>query len=187
MTTSHIQPYRLHTLESAPEKSRHALETLKKDFGFIPNVAANMAESPVLMNAFVGLFEQFHNGTFMGRQRQILLLSNAVANTCPWAVALHSALSLQEGVDDDDVRAIRERRLPKGAKDAALSRFTRALIEKRGRVDERDLATFRAAGFSHDQVLEVVVGLAGSTMTNYTASMTNPALEDLFTAHAWRP
>jgi AhpD family alkylhydroperoxidase len=187
MTTSRIHPYRTHSIESAPERSRHALQVLRNDFGFLPNAAAIMAESPTLLNAFVGVFEIFHAGTFTGAQRQVLLLSNAVANTCPWAVALHSALALKEGVDDDDVRAIRERRPPKDARHAALSRFTRALIDNRGRANEDDLAAFTAAGFSHDQVLEVLVGLAGSTMTNYASNLTDPVVEDQFKAQIWRP
>ena len=40
---------------------------------------------------------------------------------CPAAVAFHSAMALKEGVDPEDVRAIRERRLPADAKLAALS------------------------------------------------------------------
>ena len=187
MTTSRIHVYRIHTIESAPEKSKHALQVLRKDFGFVPNVAAIMAESPTLLNAFVGVFETFHSGTFTGAQRQVLLLTNAVANTCAWAVALHSAVALNEGVDEDDVRAIRANQRPMDAKHAALSVFTRALIEKRGHADEQDIATFTEAGFTHAQVLEVIVGLAGSTMTNHAGNLTNPVVEEQFKSQMWRP
>src|SRR5215475_15547910 len=114
-----MHAYRIHTLESAPEKSKPALQGLKQNFGIIPNLAATMAESPVLLAGFVGAFGNFHGGTFTGAQRQALLLTNAVANTCPWAVAFHSTLALKEGVDAEDVRAIRERRLPKDKRLAA--------------------------------------------------------------------
>jgi len=187
MTSSHVHEYRTHTIESAPEESKRALRALKEAFGFIPNVAATMASSAVLLNAFIGVFEQFHAGTLTERQRQVLLLSNAVANVCPWAVALHSALSLKEGVDADDVRALREKRLPKNVGDAALSRFTRALIDKRGRADDDDIAAFTAAGFNHTQVFEVILGITGSTFTNYTGNITNPVVEDQFAPHTWKP
>jgi alkylhydroperoxidase family enzyme len=182
-----VPQYRLHTIESAPEKARDGLRALQHDFGFIPNVAATMAESPVEMNAFVPLFKQFHSGTLTETHRQVLLLSNAVANTSAWAVAMHSTLSLQQGVDASDVQAMREGRLPAEPKQAALSALTRVLIERRGHADDVDLATFSKAGFSPAQALEVVVGLAGSTFTNYTAGITNPALEDIFQAQAWSP
>lgn len=178
--------YRIHTIDSAPEKSRPALQGLQQALGFIPNLAATMAESPALLGSFVGAFGNFHGSTFTGGQKQILLLSNAVANSCPWAVAFHSTLALKEGVEADDVHAVRERRLPKDAQLAALSAFTRALIEKRGHVDDRDLAPFTGAGFGVDQVLEVIAGLAVSVMANYAGNITKPMLEAPFQAQAWQ-
>ncbi|GLS28401.1 hypothetical protein GCM10007937_01080 [Mesorhizobium albiziae] len=154
--------------------------------GLIPNLAATMAESPTLVNGFVGAFGNFHRGSFTGPQKQVLLLTNAVTNTCVWAVAFHSTMALKEGVDADDVGAIRERRLPKDAKFAALSRFTRALIEERGHADEQDISTFTDAGFGPDQVLEVIAGLAVSVLANYAGNITKPVLEEPFKAQNWK-
>lgn len=177
--------YRVHSLESAPEKSRPALEGLKKNVGLIPNLAATMAESPVLLNGFVGAFGNFHGGTFTGAQRQVLLLTNAVTNRSAWAVAYHSTAALKEGVEPDEVEAIRERRTPKDPKLAALSDFTRALIEKRGHLDAREIEAFTSAGFRPDQVLEVMAGLAVSVMANYAGNIAQPPLEEPFRAQAW--
>src|SRR5262245_49446540 len=182
-----MQTYRIHDLTSAPDGSRQTLRTLKEALGLIPNLAATMAESPVLLAGFGGAFGNFRGGTFTAAQRQVLLLTNAVANTCPWAVAFHSTLALKEGDDAEDVRAIRERRLPKDTRLAALAGFTRALIDRRGHVEASDLATFTGAGFGPDQVLEVIAGLAVSVMANYAGNITNPAVEDPFRAQIWKP
>ena len=181
-----MHSYRIHTIESAPEKSKPALQGLKQAVGIVPNLAATMAESPTLLDGFVGAFGNFHGGTFTAGQRQVLLLSNAVANTCPWAVAFHSTMALKEGVEPEHVRAIREKHLPTDAKLAALAGFTRALIEKRGHVSESDLAMFTAAGFGPDQVLEVIAGLAVSVMANYAGNITNPVVEEPFQPQAWK-
>lgn len=180
-----MSSYRIHTVDSAPEKSKPALQGLKEAFGLIPNLAATMAESPVLLNGFVGAFGNFHGGSFTNGERQVLLLTNAVANRCAWAVAFHSVLALKEGVAPADVQAIREQRLPQPPTLAALSTLTRALIDKRGHLDDRDSSQFREAGFSHDHVLEVVAGLAVSTMANYAGNITQPALEAPFAAQVW--
>lgn len=177
--------YRVHTMESAPEKSTPALESLRKSFGLIPNLAATMAESPTLVTAFVAAFSQFHGGTLTSGHRQVLLLTNAVANRCPWAVAFHSTLALKEGVAEEDVRALRGGRLPTDAELAALSALTRALIEKRGHLDESDHKAFTGAGFGPDQVLEVIAGLAVSVMANYTGNITRPPVEEPFQAQVW--
>lgn len=181
MTTT----YPIHSLESAPEKSKPALQGLKNALGIIPNLAATMAESPVLIIGFVGAFANAQGGSFSGAQRQVLLLTNAVTNRCEWAVAFHSTLALKEGVAPADVKAIRERGLPQDAATAALSGLTCALIEKRGQLEPRDLSDFRAAGFSPDQVLEAIAVLAVSVMANYAGNITRPSLEAQFEPQAW--
>jgi AhpD family alkylhydroperoxidase len=177
--------YRIYTIASAPEKSKPVLEALNRAFGRVPNVAGVMAESPVLLEAFFDLFQRVHAGSFTEAEIQILLLTNAVTNGCAWAVAFHSALALKEGVAPTDVQAIRERRAPGDRGHAALSALTRALIERRGRIDERDANAALAAGFGHARVLEVITVLAASAMTNYAGNIAKPPLEAAFQQHAW--
>ena len=59
------------------------------------------------------------------------------------------------------------------------------MIEKRGRLNDQDVGLFIAAGFGKDHALEVIAIVAGSTITNYTGSITRPPLEAPFQAHAW--
>src|SRR5271170_2859897 len=158
----------VHTIDSAPERSRPALRQLQSAFGMIPNIAGAMATSPVLINSLVGLFGNVHGGSFTEAEVQTILLTDAVTNACTWAVAFHTALALKEGLDPADVQAIRERRLPTDSKLAALSALAKALIEKRGRLDDQDVDRFVAAGFGKDLALEVIAVAAASTITNYT-------------------
>jgi alkylhydroperoxidase family enzyme len=181
-----MSQYPVHTVESAPEKSKAALEGLQKNLGIIPNLAATMATSPTLVNGFVAAFGNFHGGSFSGAEKQVLLLTNATANRSEWAVAFHSTLALKEGVAAADVQAIREGKLPATKRLAALVEFDRALIERRGAVTAEQVAGLREAGFGADQVLEVIAGLAVSVMANYAGNITRPPLEQPFQAQAWR-
>ena len=175
----------IHTLESAPEKSKPALRQLQSAFGMIPNLVGAVATSPVLVNSLVGLFGNVHGGSFTEAQVQTVLLTDAVTNASTWAVAFHTALALKEGIDPNDVQAIRDGRLPKDAKLAPLSSLAKAMIEKRGHLDGPDIDGFIAAGFGKDHLLEVIAIVAASTITNYTSSIAKPALETPFQAHSW--
>ena len=177
--------YQIHTIESAPRKSMPALERLERVFGFVPNIAGAIANSPVLANSLLGVFQNVHGGSFTEAEIQTLLLTNAVTNSSPWAVAFHTALALKEGLDPADAQAIRERRLPKHHRYAALSRLAKTLIENRGQVTDGDLMTFVEAGFEKEHALEVVAVIAASTITNYAGNLTKPPLEGAFQQHAW--
>jgi AhpD family alkylhydroperoxidase len=162
-----------------------ALRQLQSTFGMLPNIIDAMSTSPVLINSLVGLFHNVHGGSFTEAQVQTILLTDAVTNRCAWAVAFHTALALKEGLDPADVEAIREGRLPKDNKLAALSALAKTLIEKRGRPDDQDVDRLLAAGFGKDHTLEVIAAVAASTITNYTGSVTKTPLEPAFQAHAW--
>jgi AhpD family alkylhydroperoxidase len=175
----------VHTIDSAPERSKPAMRQLQSAFGMIPNIAGAMATSPVLINSLVGMFGNVHGGSFTEAQVQAVLLTDAVTNACDWAVAFHTALALKEGIDPADVHAIREGRSPEDHELAALSVLARTLIERRGRLSGQDVENFVAAGFGEDLLLEVIGIVAASTITNYTGSVTKPPLEAPFQAHAW--
>jgi len=179
--------FEVQTIDRAPEGSRAPLEGLQQAFGMVPNVAGIIANSPVLANVFVPLFAGVHAGTFTEAEIQTLLLTNAVTNSCAWAVAFHSFLALKAGLDPGDIQAIRERRAPREPRYAALSAYTRSLIEKRGHVGDAAIGAFVSAGFKPDQALEVLAVSAASTITNYVLNIAEPPLEPMFQDHAWRP
>lgn len=175
----------VNTMDSAPEGSKPALRQLQSMFGMLPNLIGAMSTSPILIDSLLGLFGKVHGGSFTEAQVQTVLLTDAVTNACTWAVAFHTALALKEGIDPADVDAIREGRLPKDAKLAALSALAKTLIEKRGLLDDQDIDDFLAAGFGKDHALEVIAAVAASTITNYTGNVTRTPLEAAFQAHAW--
>src|SRR5580698_3193048 len=90
--------YPVHTIETAPQASVPVLRQLQQAFGLVPNIAAVMAVSPVLINGFIGLFERVHASSLTEAQIQTLLLTNAVTNASEWPVAFHTALALKQGV-----------------------------------------------------------------------------------------
>jgi len=178
--------YPIHSIASAPEKSKPALEQLQKAFGVLPNLPAVIANSPKLINSLVPLFQQVHNPGLTEPENQIVLLTDAVTNSSTYAVAFHTALALQQGISSKEIDAIRERRLPTDKRFAALSTLAKTLIEKRGHLSERELDSFIAAGFTKEQILEVVAIVAASTITNYAGTIANPPLEEPFRQYAWQ-
>jgi alkylhydroperoxidase family enzyme len=180
-----MERFPVYTLDSAPEASKSALRDVQARFGMIPNLAGAMATSPVLIQAFIGIFDKVHGGSFTEPQIQTVLITDAVTNACTWAVALHTALGLQAGLDPADVEAMRAGRSPLDEKLGALSTVARTLIEKRGRLDDQDIESFLAAGLGKELLLEVITIVAASTITNYAGSVTNPPLEAALQAHAW--
>ena len=181
-----MQNHPIHAIASAPDNSKSALEQLQKALGLIPNLAPAIANSPKLINSLVGVFQQVHSSSLNEQEIQIVLLTDAVANSSRYAVAFHTALALQQGVGSEETDAIRQRRVPANKRFAALSSLANVLIEKRGHLSDQELDSFLAAGFTKEQILEVIAIVAASTITNYAGTIANPPLEDPFRQYAWR-
>src|ERR1700734_3382993 len=115
-----MDQFPVYTIESAPVDSKPARRDVQTRFGLIPNLAAAMALSPVLIRSFVPIFDQVHGGSFSEREIQTVLLTDAVTNASTWAVALHTALGLKAGLSSEDVAAIRSGGLPSDKKLSAL-------------------------------------------------------------------
>jgi alkylhydroperoxidase family enzyme len=180
-----MQNFVVHTIDSAPEASKTTLNRLQQKLGFVPNVIGAMAEGPALLNGFAANFGSFHGGGFNEGERQVLLLTNAVTLKCPLTIAVHSTFALEDGVPESEVMAIRNGRLPKDARYAALSKLTRALVERKGNVTEIEIEQFASAGYSKVQLFEAVLGVGVSTLAATTANMTAIPVDERFESHIW--
>jgi AhpD family alkylhydroperoxidase len=180
-----MSSYQVHTTETAPEAARPLLQALAASVGFVPNLAATMAESPPLLAGFLAVRDLYQRGSFSGAEIQVLSLTAAFENRCDWCMAFHTLMALKEGVPPAGVEALRAGRAPAEPKLAALSDFARTMVRARGAVGEGDLARFVRAGYTRGQAMEVVLGMAFSLMANYAGHLAHAPLDPPFQPHAW--
>lgn len=182
-----MNEFPLHTVNTAPEASREALEGLQTELRMIPNLAASMAESPELLIGFLALRRLMERGSFRPGQVQVLALANAFENACEYCMALHSTVALSVGVPRDAVAALREGRDPADPQLGALSRFSRALVRARGKVPAEELNALLAAGFKRRHALEIVLQIATSIMPNFAHHLTGCPIDEVFQPERWYP
>jgi AhpD family alkylhydroperoxidase len=180
-----MSPFPVHTLESAPVGARDGLRDLQESVGFVPNLAAAMAESPELLNGFLAVRHIYEGGTFTPGEIQVLSLTAAFENACAWCVAFHSFMARNHGVSAESVTALREGRPPHEPHLEALSDFARSMIRGRGNAGEEAIQRFLDAGYTRAQALEVVLGVAFSLMANYAGHLVDAPVDPPFQPHAW--
>jgi AhpD family alkylhydroperoxidase len=175
----------VHTLESAPTGAKDGLRNLQESVGFVPNLAAAMAESPELLNGFLAVRQYYEGGTFTPGEIQVLSLTAAFENACAWCMAFHTFMARNHGISAESVSALREGRSPRDPRLRALSDFARSMIRGRGNVGAEALQQFLDAGYTRAQALEVVLGMAFSLMANYAGHLVDAPVDPPFQAHAW--
>lgn len=177
--------FTLHNLESSPAVSRPAMEAVAKKFGFVPNLIRELAGAPVALMAYVTLSGLLDETSFTPVERQIILATASAENGCEYCVAAHTAGLKMAAFADDQIDAIREQRRLADRRLEALRVFTAEVVNKRGRIDDADLDAFLHAGYTKEQALEVLVGIAMKTLSNYTNHIAHTPLDKELQAFAW--
>lgn len=185
MNSSAIQVFPRLQDDQIPVGSRPFLEKIKKGFGFIPNLFAAFASSPVLLEGYLGLDATYSKGTLSPAERQLVLLAASVVNECSYCTAAHSTFAKgMLKVPVDVVAAIRAQRPVADVKLNALVNLARELVLARGHVATSTIQSFLDAGYRKDQVGEVLVGVALKTMSNYTHHLSSVEIDSAFKAEA---
>jgi uncharacterized peroxidase-related enzyme len=179
--------YQFHTPESAPEAARPVLADAKKSMGFVPNLFAGLANAPAALNAYVDISANFDTTSLTPAERQVVLLTTSVVNGCEFCVAAHSMIAKRMAeVPAAEVAAIREDRAPSDTKLMAIWALTKAIVEERGWVaDHPAFAEFLAAGYTREQVLEVILGVTQKTLSNYTNHLLGTPLNSALEGERW--
>ncbi len=179
--------FTIHTIDSAPEASREVLRAIKKKFGFVPNLIGELAAAPAALKAYATLSGLLEKTSLSPVEQQLVLVATSIANGCHYCVAAHSMGLKMAGLAQDQIEAIRENRELADGKLEELRKFTSAVVEKRGRLDSADVGAFLKAGYREEQILDVLVGVAAKTISNYTNHLAGTPLDKQLEAFAWEP
>lgn len=177
--------FTIYTLETAPDDSKEALAHAKETFGFIPNLEGISAEAPALLQGSMTLWDLFETTSFTPIERQVIYLTANYENSCNYCMAAHSGLAKMTGMSVENVEALRNGTPMPESKLQALRLFTQKMVHHRGWVEDRDIEAFMAAGYSKQQVLEVILGIAVKVMHNYTNHIAKTPLDRQFKPNAW--
>jgi uncharacterized peroxidase-related enzyme len=177
--------FTVHTLDNAPAASKPILEGVQKAFGFVPNLQANMAESPELLIGYSTLWDLFSKTSLSQTEQQVVYLTVNFENECHYCMAGHTQLAKMQNIEDAIVRAIRDGKPIADAKLEALHVFTTKVVRERGFAKDADINAFLAAGFTKRNVLEVILGVGTKTLSNYTNHIVDTQLDPFMKGAEW--
>lgn len=174
-----------HTLETAPEASKPLLENSQKAFGRLPGLHKVLAESPQAYEGYQVLHKLFAETEFNADELTVVWQTINVEHECHYCVPAHTGIAKMMKVSDEITEALRNETPLPNAKLEALRTFTLHMVRERGNVTEAQMQVFFDAGYSHRAVLDVVLGLAQKTMSNYINHMAQTPVDDVFKPLAW--
>ncbi|MGE0387011.1 MAG: carboxymuconolactone decarboxylase family protein [Gammaproteobacteria bacterium] len=167
---------------TAPDRARKVLEGAKRQVGFIPNMYANMANLPGLLETYLTGYGRFREEAgFDSWEQELVFLVVSAENGCHYCTAAHGMMAERTvGMSREVVDAVIAGGAPPDPRHAALCAFTRRMFASRGRPTPAELLAFRGAGFHDQHVLGIVLAIAVKTLSNYVNHVCHTELDAAF-------
>ena len=177
--------FTIYTIATAPEDSKEALIYAKETFGLLPNLEGILAEAPAALKGALALWDLFETTSFTPIEQQVIYLTANYEHDCRYCMAAHSGLAKMIGMTHEDIEALRHGQPLADPKLQALRLFTKRMIEARGWINDHETEEFLAAGYTKQQVLEVILGIAVKIIHNYTNHIAKTPLDKAFQSYVW--
>lgn len=146
--------------------SQDLLGQIHKAFGTMPNMFKAVANSPAALKSMWGAFGALGHGTLGAKLGEQIAVAIANRNRCEYCLAAHTALGKGAGVSGEEMAAAQAGRSA-DPKTAAALVFALKVVSDRAEVSATDVTALRAAGFSDEQVVEIIAHVGLNIFTNY--------------------
>ena len=176
----------VHTTESAPAAAREHLKAAERAFGFLPNLLGVMAEAPIALKAYLDFTELLGKASLSPVEQQVMMLAASYENGCEYCMAAHSTVAGMVRMPEPVLAALRSGNTLPDSKLEALRSFVIEVVSSRGRISDKRIEEFLGAGYTRQNVLEVVFAVAMKTLSNYTNHMTETPVDAAFLPLVWQ-
>ncbi len=162
--------------EDANKDIQKTYDVIESKFGMVPNIFKGMANSPIVLDAYLKLDELIAGGSFEPVEQEIVRMVVSQNNKCEYCVAAHTGGLLSKGLENEEILKIRKGK-SEDPKRSVLIDFTLKVLETKGFVSDSDIDTFKKAGFTDAHAAEISVMIAQKTLSNYFNHINNTDLD----------
>ena len=143
---------------------------LKKALGMVPNLYATMAHSENALSSYLAL--QSAKTSLTGKAREVVNLVVSQVNNCEYCLAAHTVIGKMNGFTDQQILEIRNGSAKFDTKLDALAALTKSIASNHGNSNPILLEAFFAAGWTKENLVDVIVTIGDKTITNYLHAVT---------------
>ncbi|HEY8084084.1 MAG TPA: carboxymuconolactone decarboxylase family protein [Methylophilaceae bacterium] len=155
------------TAEHTPAATLPLLAAVQKQLGVVPNLMKLVGNSPAALEGYLSLNGALAKGSIGVKTSERIALAISEINACGYCLSAHTYLGKNLAkLDDAEIEANRNGKSSDAKADAAVH-FAARVATARGHVSDDEVKAVKAAGFSDAEVVEIVLHVALTTLTNY--------------------
>ena len=160
MTTIHVP-----TRDQVSPANQAHFDTLKKGLGMVPNLYATLALSEHALGNYLAF--QNAKSSISGKAREVVNLVVSQVNSCRYCLAAHTVIGGMVGFTPEQILEIRRGGVSFDTRLDALARLVKSIATERGHADPARVQAFFDAGWTPENLVDVIVVIGDKTVTNY--------------------
>ena len=154
-------------INAAPKESQPLLEVINKKFGQVPNLFRLVSNAPSALQGYLALSEALSKGKITDVTGKRIALAVSEINGCDYCLSAHTYLGLNAfKLTQNEIDANRDGS-SLDPKAAAAVQFAASIAKDKGRLSSDSIEEIKQAGYSEEEIVEIVLHVALNTFTNF--------------------
>lgn len=154
-------------LEFTPsEKSTQILDEVKQAMGMVPNIHKLMGHSPNVLEGYVAFSAALKKGVLSDADREQIALAVAGFDRCEYCASAHTMLAQKAGISLEETKN-NLKGISDSSRASSLIKFCLIILQTKGFVSDEEMHNIHNAGFSDEQIVEIVANVCANIFTNY--------------------
>lgn len=170
---SHIPPK---NPEDTSGEHKALFDEINATFGVIPNMFKVIGNSSAALESMWTSFGALGKGKLGAKLGEQIAVLVADMNRCGYCLSAHTVLGQKAGASEEEMAEAQAGRSSDPKTQAALD-FAAKLVSERGQVSQSDVEAVRNAGFSDEDIAEILAHVALNIFTNYTNEAFNVEID----------
>lgn len=147
-------------------QANEQLENIKKILGITPNICTTLAHSPAALDFFFSGIKALSNTKISATLREQIALAVAAVNTSDYCASAHTAVCKMQKIPEAEYSKNFAGKSGDAKTEAALQ-FALQIVKARGKVSDKEFEAVRKAGYSDEEIVEIIAIVCQNIFTNY--------------------
>ncbi|MGO1245210.1 carboxymuconolactone decarboxylase family protein [Sphingobacterium sp. JB170] len=167
--------FKVLTREEVSETNQHVFDRLKKTFGAVPNLYSTLAYSENALEAYINLEDS--KSSLTKKEAEAVTLVVSEVNGCLYCLSAHTMVAKMNGFTEEQTLEIRGGSAGFDKKLDTLVKLAKQLSEKRNPGEGTLMEAFFDAGYSKENLIDVIVLIGDRTISNILHAVTKVPIE----------
>ncbi|MCW2120460.1 carboxymuconolactone decarboxylase family protein [Flavobacterium sp. 7A] len=170
-----MSTFNVPTREEVSANNQAIFDNLQKGLGFVPNLYAYYAKSETALGDYLTL--QNRKSSLKAKEREVVNLITSQINGCEYCQSAHTVLGKMNDFTDEQVLELRKGSANFDTKLDALVKFTASVVENRGKATADVKTAFFDAGYTEENMIDVVIVVGDKVISNYIHNLAGFAID----------